>query len=129
MASWTPDPTFYPSPKMAMEAPQEIKNPIHRLAILGPSIGNRFPRLLAGVAVGVFEKASQLLQGVLLTPEINNHGAAELVIFIGCLGGFSLKFDVFLAENLHIDLPLTRQHLVFGIFKLIGKTAVQILFL
>ena len=23
VATWTPDPTFYPSPKMAMDAPQE----------------------------------------------------------------------------------------------------------
>ena len=23
MATWTPDPTFYPSPRMAMEAPSE----------------------------------------------------------------------------------------------------------
>src|SRR5689334_11802847 len=34
MATWTPDPTFYPSPKMAMEAPREQ---IGYVAVIDPS--------------------------------------------------------------------------------------------
>ena len=33
MATWSPDPTFYPSPKMAMEAPREE---LAYVAILNP---------------------------------------------------------------------------------------------
>jgi methanethiol oxidase len=37
MSSWTPDPTFYPSPQMAMEAPDEQ---IAYVAIINPDGGN-----------------------------------------------------------------------------------------
>jgi methanethiol oxidase len=43
MATWSPDPTFYPSPKMAMEAPREE---LAYVAILNPA-GNNRPDALA----------------------------------------------------------------------------------
>ena len=43
MATWTPDPTFYPSPKMAMEAPPEN---LAYVAVLNPD-GNGRPDALA----------------------------------------------------------------------------------
>ena len=50
MATWTPDPTFYPSPKMAMDAPREalagLPAGADRLYLIDP-LGNlvlAFPR-------------------------------------------------------------------------------------
>jgi selenium-binding protein 1 len=47
MATWNPDPTFYPSAKMAMEAPQEE---LAYVAVLNPA-GNKRPDALAVVDV------------------------------------------------------------------------------
>ena len=38
MATWKPDPTFYPSPKMAMEAPAEK---LAYVAMLNPTLKGR----------------------------------------------------------------------------------------
>ena len=48
MATWTPDPTFYPSPKMAMEAPQED---LAYVAIVNPNPENGKPDALGVVDV------------------------------------------------------------------------------
>ncbi len=48
MATWTPDPTFYPSPKMAMEAPQED---LAYVAIVNPTPDNGKPDALGVVDV------------------------------------------------------------------------------
>jgi selenium-binding protein 1 len=47
MATWSPDPTFYPSPKMAMDAPREE---LAYVAILNPAQNNR-PDALAVIDV------------------------------------------------------------------------------
>ena len=48
MATWTPDPTFYPSPRMAMQAPPEK---LAYVAILHAE--GREPDAIGGVEVGI----------------------------------------------------------------------------
>jgi len=67
MPQWTPDPTFYPSPKMAMEAPPET---LAYLAMLDPT--RRRPDAMAVVDVNPSSKGYGHLVGQLDLPNVGD---------------------------------------------------------
>ena len=68
MATWNPDPTFYPSAKMAMEAPQEE---LAYVAVLNPA-GNKRPDALAVVDVNPGSASYTGLVGRLDLPNVGD---------------------------------------------------------
>jgi selenium-binding protein 1 len=68
MATWSPDPTFYPSPKMAMDAPREE---LAYVAILNPE-GNNRPDALAVLDVNPDSGSYTRLVGRLDLPHVGD---------------------------------------------------------
>ena len=68
MATWTPDPTFYPSPKMAMDAPREE---LAYVAILNPE-ANKRPDALAVLDVNPASPSYTQLVGRLDLPNVGD---------------------------------------------------------
>src|SRR4051812_33982764 len=68
MATWTPDPTFYPSPKMAMDAPREE---LAYVAILNPE-ANKRPDALAVLDVNPASSSYASIVGRLDLPNVGD---------------------------------------------------------
>src|SRR3989337_3061781 len=68
MATWSPDPTFYPSPKMAMDAPHEE---LAYVAILNPEQNTR-PDALAVLDVNPASPSYTQIVGRLDLPNIGD---------------------------------------------------------
>jgi len=68
MATWTPDPTFYPSPKMAMDAPREE---LAYVAILNPE-ANKRPDALAVLDVNPASSSYASIIGRLDLPNVGD---------------------------------------------------------
>ncbi len=68
MATWTPDPSFYPSPKMAMDAPREE---LAYVAILNPQ-GNKRPDALAVLDVNPASSSYRQQVGRLDLPNVGD---------------------------------------------------------
>ena len=73
MATWTPDPTFYPSPTMAMAAPRET---LGYVAILNPDGSNR--ATVALIRIHVRSCDAPAARGLCLTraPECTDQSSA-----------------------------------------------------
>lgn len=97
------------------EGEELVEEVVELFAVLDAAVGDGTPGAFAEGAVGFFEEAGGLGEGVVFAVDVGHLGAGDFVEFVGEAGDLGFEGDVFGAEDVDVGLPLAGEEEELGV--------------